>query len=186
MSKSKKLIIIIASVIVAAGLLVGGIFFYKSVTYKNASLAFEAGNFDEARETFVKLSGYKDSMTMVTESDYRKAKDLCEKNNFDEAKDLFASLGKYSDKEGDFLEKILREHIDVDDFTTSVGHDYINIANCRQYWAHGGAEIGLEYFYDKDVLDEFYYRVTDRNEEAIGFIDYYPDGRVKQIGLFNR
>ena len=67
------------------------------IAYKDAAALLEAGSYDEAKSAFEALGDYRDSPTMVLESQYRKAAALASNQQYEQAIELWRSLGNYSD-----------------------------------------------------------------------------------------
>lgn len=76
------------------------------VDYLEAGKALENGHYEEAKEAFSKLSGYKNSDTYVLEAAYRNGIELLSNGEFDAAVEAFTELSKvdYEDSEEMILE----------------------------------------------------------------------------------
>lgn len=79
-----KKIVIITTVLVLIG---GGIFIGTSDlrNYKTGKQALENGKYEEAKNIFQDLNGYKDSEDLILECNYRKIEKLIEKKEFYQA-----------------------------------------------------------------------------------------------------
>ena len=65
--------------------------------YRNAARMLEAGDFDNAKNAFEALSGYKDADTMALEAIYRKADACCADKDYHTAIQLWKGLNGYAD-----------------------------------------------------------------------------------------
>ena len=72
--------------------------------YQYGLTLLDDGSLDEALELFQVLEGYKDSLTMQKECNYRKATNLLSDGKTEDAKKLFFDLGDYSDAENQYYE----------------------------------------------------------------------------------
>ena len=77
-------------------LVVGLYFGIPFVKYQKAVNMMEEGNYDQAVTAFQEMDGYRDSETMILESQYRKANRFMANNNYQEALVIFQQLGDYS------------------------------------------------------------------------------------------
>lgn len=69
----------------------------KSTDYENAVAQFDAGEYQQARDTFAALADYENSAEMVKKCDYNIAVGLMNAGQYGEAGELFLSLGEYED-----------------------------------------------------------------------------------------
>ena len=132
------------------------------------------GSFQKAQEEFLKFPDDPELSYWSKCCDMETIRDLTLAKKYSKAGMLLAEFIK----DEEFLSRYYGGYYDVSDYTSWVDGKTIQIANCRQYYAHGGVEIGMQYYYDKDVMNMFFYRVTDRKEKWCGFVEYYPDGRL--------
>ena len=65
--------------------------------YEEATLKLKSGAYDDAKDAFEALGDYKDSSTMVLESQYEKADALSSQGDYENAITIWTSLGEYSD-----------------------------------------------------------------------------------------
>lgn len=78
-------------------LVVGLYFGIPFVKYQKAVNLMEEGNYDQAVTAFQEMDGYRDSETMILESQYRKANLFMETGNYQYAKEIFLQLDGYGE-----------------------------------------------------------------------------------------
>lgn len=95
--KLNKQILFACGLVVLFVIAIVGFFTIKSSQYKQALLCFEAGNYEEAEQLFIKLNHYKDAPQYVYECQYVQAESSWRQGEYTEAIKLFEQLGSYKD-----------------------------------------------------------------------------------------
>ena len=101
-NKKKGLIIAIILILVFGIVAVSGIlsyfFYFEPLERYNAAVEdMDDGDYEDAREEFEELGDFKDSAQLITECDYKEAKDLMEAGDYVSAQIIFEKLGNYED-----------------------------------------------------------------------------------------
>lgn len=101
-NKKKGLIIAIILILVFGIVAVSGIlsyfFYFEPLERYNAAVEdMDDGDYEDAREEFEELGDFKDSAQLITECDYKEAKDLMEAGDYVSAQIIFEKLGDYED-----------------------------------------------------------------------------------------
>lgn len=89
MKKTLCMILAVALVLSFAGCAAGD--------YKKAAVAYEAGDFEQARSMFEALGDYRNSADLLTDCDYQLAKALYDSSDFAAAAPALEALGDYKD-----------------------------------------------------------------------------------------
>ena len=105
--------VIIFGVFIIVCLIIGIASYYSIIVpnaeYKNAEELLKNKQYIEAKETFEKMSGYKDSDDKVKEAVYRYATELYENKNYEKAEKEFNNILEYKDSE-DQKNKLIYEY----------------------------------------------------------------------------
>ncbi|HPF87324.1 MAG TPA: hypothetical protein PK537_04620, partial [Candidatus Limiplasma sp.] len=104
--RRKRAIVTVITVVLCAGILTAGVLLWglPAWQYYQASNLLSDGDYDGARAAFVQLEDYRDSQSMVLESDYRKAENLVQQNDLADAAALYTTLSEYKDSKDKALQ----------------------------------------------------------------------------------
>jgi len=83
----------------------------KLIDYIEAGQMLTERKYDDAKSSFVELTGYLDSEKLSLEADYRHAAQYADANNFKDAATLYMQLGEYKDSASKILEVQYREGV---------------------------------------------------------------------------
>ena len=98
-AKQRKInlgLVLVAVVVIAAGIMYFKVIRPNNI-YNSAMKALNAGNYDEATNSFEQLGEYKDAVSLALESQYQKGLALLENGDYDTATAVFESLGEFND-----------------------------------------------------------------------------------------
>lgn len=102
--------------------------------YEKAVSLYEEGDYDEAKEIFVKLGEYEDSATMVKACDYSKAVKLYEAKDYDNSISIFESIKEYEDSI-EYIDKAKKRKIVIESNSDSLNdfcHSFYHIKYRRK------------------------------------------------------